>query len=58
VVHSIVREHQGRVAVDSALGKGTTVTITLPVGTRPQTSDSRHQEMERRPQISENGKAD
>ena len=31
VVHSIVREHGGRVTVDSNVGRGTTVRIQLPV---------------------------
>jgi len=34
VVHSIVREHGGRVQVDSEVGRGTTVTITLPTNGR------------------------
>ena len=42
VVHSIVREHQGRVAVDSALAKGTTVTITLPTNGRNSHEASAH----------------
>ena len=34
VVHSIVREHGGRVQVESEVGYGTTVTITLPTNGR------------------------
>lgn len=34
VVHSIVREHKGRVDVVSEVGKGTTVRITLPTNGR------------------------
>ncbi len=30
VVHSIVQEHKGRIDVDSVLGKGTTIQISLP----------------------------
>jgi CheY-like chemotaxis protein len=33
VSHRIVELHEGRIRVDSALGKGTTFTVTLPVGT-------------------------
>lgn len=48
VVHSIVREHGGRVAIQSEVGRGTTVQMYLPVNghqtsIRPQTSDHRHQ---------------
>jgi two-component system, OmpR family, phosphate regulon sensor histidine kinase PhoR len=33
IVDRIVRRHGGSVAVDSTLGRGTTVTVTLPTGT-------------------------
>lgn len=42
VVHSIVQEHGGRVALQSELGRGTTVHITLPVNGH-QTTDLRLQ---------------
>lgn len=32
IVDRIVRRHGGRIAVDSALGAGTTITVTLPAG--------------------------
>jgi two-component system, OmpR family, phosphate regulon sensor histidine kinase PhoR len=32
IVDRIVRRHDGRIAVDSDLGEGTTVTVTLPLG--------------------------
>ncbi len=32
VVHTILREHGGRVTVESEIGKGTTVTMQLPIG--------------------------
>ncbi len=34
VVHSIAREHRGRVRIESAIGRGTTVTMTLPTNGR------------------------
>ena len=34
ICHDIVARHGGRVEVDSELHKGTTFTLTLPVGTR------------------------
>ncbi len=40
VVHSIVQEHGGRVAIDSDTGRGTTVRIQLPI---PETRDKRHE---------------
>jgi signal transduction histidine kinase len=30
IVHGIVNEHNGRIEVSSAVGKGTTVTVTIP----------------------------
>src|SRR3546814_2895501 len=33
VSHRIVEAHEGRIRVDSALGKGSAFTVTLPVGT-------------------------
>ena len=30
-VHQIVEEHRGEIALDSQVGKGTTVTIRLPL---------------------------
>ena len=50
-VRSIVRNHGGTVQVDSALGKGTTITLVLPAETRtepvpapaaPKNSEERH----------------
>jgi signal transduction histidine kinase len=35
-VHSIVTRHGGAVSIDSAPGRGTTVTVRLPHG-RPET---------------------
>lgn len=35
IVHRIIDEHGGRISVDSRVGKGTTVTIRLPVADRP-----------------------
>jgi two-component system, NtrC family, sensor kinase len=32
ICYGIVKMHSGNIAVDSAVGKGTTFTITLPVG--------------------------
>jgi len=31
VVHSIIREHRGKVTIDSDVGRGTTVRIQLPI---------------------------
>ena len=36
ITHNIIRKHQGKITVESTLGKGTTFTITLP--TVPKTS--------------------
>lgn len=38
VVHSIVREHDGRVDIESGIGQGTTVSITLPTNGRSHES--------------------
>lgn len=35
IVHAIVEGHRGRVEVESALGRGTTVTVVLPEGNGP-----------------------
>ncbi|HWM91008.1 MAG TPA: ATP-binding protein [Thermoanaerobaculia bacterium] len=38
IVERIARAHGGRVRVESAVGEGTTVTVTLPVAHSPETS--------------------
>lgn len=45
VVHSIMKEHDGRVFIESQPGKGTTVRMRLPF--RHQTTDNRQQEQTR-----------
>ena len=40
VVHSIIREHGGRVGLESAVGKGTTVHVTLPLNGGTNGSDA------------------
>jgi two-component system, OmpR family, phosphate regulon sensor histidine kinase PhoR len=35
IVKHIVRRHRGHLAIESELGRGTTVTVYLPAATRP-----------------------
>jgi signal transduction histidine kinase len=39
ITHGIVREHGGFITVRSAVGKGTTFSVYLPVGTEHEAED-------------------
>lgn len=39
IVHRIVDQHNGTIAVDSEPGKGTSITVTLPIGPEAEMSD-------------------
>lgn len=43
VSHGLIRAHQGEIAVQSRVGKGTTFTITLPITDAPGAKDTRTQ---------------
>ena len=42
IVHSIVTQHGGAVSIDSAPGRGTTVTVLLPYGAAEPATATRH----------------
>jgi two-component system NtrC family sensor kinase len=40
IAYGIIKMHRGQIGVQSAVGRGTTFSVTLPIGTAPEATES------------------